>query len=355
MSTKVQSAQPEAAAASTDQVLIQLLTGAWATQVTAAAARLGIPDLLAAGPRTADEVAAKAEIDDGATYRLMRALASLGVLERRADGRFALTAVGERLRSDVPGTFRDAFIAETDTVHLRSWEKLADAVRSGLPRPKPVFGMAAFDYYTQNPIEGEQFGKAMQNISRFAAAAVLEAYDFSGVKTIMDVGGGNGSLALAILEKHPAMRGKVFDLHYMAPHAHASIAAAGAGERCVFESGDFFQAVPKGADLHVLKFILHDWTDEECVRILRCCRESLPPGGRLLVVEMLVPEEIRPDFVMLMDLNMLVMTGGRERTAKEFEKVLAEAGFEMTRVIPTKSPFSLVEARPRVGSRRITR
>jgi hypothetical protein len=349
MSTQVRTAQPEAGAPSTDQVLIQLLTGAWATQAVATAARLSIPDLLAGGPRTADEVAAKAEIDDGGTYRLLRALASLGVLERRADGRFALTAIGERLRSDAPGTFRDAFIAETDTIHWRSWEKAADAVRSGLPRPKPVFGMPAFDYYAQNPTEGEQFGRAMQNISRFAAAAVLEAYDFSGVRTVMDVGGGNGSLALAILEKHPEMRGKVFDLPYMAPHAHASIAAAGAAQRCVFEAGDFFAAVPKGADLQVLKFILHDWTDEECVRLLGCCRASLSPGGRILIVEMLVPEEIRPDFVMLMDLNMLVMTGGRERTAKEFEKVLSEAGFEMTRVIPTSSPFSLVEARPRVG------
>jgi len=348
MATDVTAAKPEAGAPSTDQILIQLLTGAWATRAVATAARLEIPDLLAREPRSAGEAASALEIDAGAAYRLLRALASLGVLERRADGRFATTAVGERLRADVPGTFRDAFIAETDAVHWRSWERVADAVRTGRPQPQQVFGLAAFDYYTQNLAEGEQFGKAMRNISRFAAAAVLEAYDFSGLETVMDVGGGNGSLALAILEKYPALKGRIFDLPYIEPQAKLGIQAAGAAARCRFESGDFFQAVPEGADLHVLKFILHDWTDEECVRILKCCRESLEPGGRLLVVEMLVPEEIRPDFVMLMDLNMLVMTGGRERTAKEFEKVLSDAGFEMTRVIPTKSPFSLIEARPRV-------
>lgn len=347
MATERMAKRPEAGAPSTDESLIRLLSGAWATQAVATAARLGIPDLLAQGPREAREAAIELELDAGATYRLMRALASLGVLERRVDGRFANTAVGERLRGEVPGTFRDAFIAETDSVHWRSWEKVAEAVRTGLAQPREVFGLAAFDYYTQNLAEGEQFGKAMRNISRFAAAAVLDAYDFSGVRTVMDVGGGSGSLALAVLEKHPAMKGAIFDLAYIEPQAKHAIQAAGAASRCRFESGDFFQAVPEGADLQMLKFILHDWTDEECVRILRCCRESLEPGGRLLVVEMLVPEEIGPAFVSLMDLNMLVVTGGRERTAKEYEKVLSDAGFEMTRVIPTKSPFSLIEARPR--------
>jgi SAM-dependent methyltransferase len=247
----------------------------------------------------------------------------------------------------VPGNLKDLFIAETDHVHWSSWEKAADAVRTGNPQPKPVFGLAAFEYYTKHRDEGEQFGKAMENVSGFAAQAVLEAYDFSGVKTIMDVGGGNGSLALLVLSKHPEMKGKVFDLPYIEPQAKLGIQAAGAAHRCEFHAGDFFQEVPKGADLHALKFILHDWNDEECVQILRCCRAALAPGGKVLIVEMLVPEEIRPDFVMLMDLNMLVMTGGRERTAKEFEKVLNDAGFEMTRVIPTKSPFSLIEARPR--------
>jgi len=346
MSTSVETGAQNAAAASTDP-LIQLLTGAWAMQAVATAARLEIPDVLAGAARTAEDVAAKTGADPGAMYRLLRALASLGVLERSKDGRFATTPIGDRLRIGAPGGLRDMFIGETDHVHWQSWERVADAVKTGLPRPKAVFGVPAFEYYGQHVDEGEQFGRAMQNVSNFAAAAVLEAYDFSGVRTIMDVGGGNGSMALAILGKYPDMKGKVVDLPYIEPQAKQTIQAAGAAGRCAFEATDFFRSVPKGADLHVLKFILHDWTDEECVRILTRCREALAPGGKVVLVEMLVPEEIRPDFVMLMDLNMLVMTGGRERTAKEFEKVFQDAGFEMTRVIPTKSPFALIEARPK--------
>ena len=257
-----------------------------------------------------------------------------------------MTAVGERLRADVPGTFRDAFIAESDTVHWRSWELAADAVRTGRPQPKEVFGTPAFDYYAKYPAEGEQFGKAMQNVSRFAAGAVLEAYDFSGVKTIMDVGGGNGSLALAILEKHPEMKGQVSTCRTSSRRRSSASTPPARPTAAVSSPASFFKAVPRGADLHALKFILHDWTDDECVEILKCCREAIEPSGRVLVVEMLVPEEIRPDFVMLMDLNMLVMTGGRERTVQEFEAVFTRAGFRMTRVIPTSSPFSLLEAKP---------
>lgn len=315
-------------------------------QAVATAARLGIPDALAAGPKPAAEVAARTATRPEAVARLLRALVSLGVLAPEDGGRFALTDIGQRLRSSVPGTFRDAFIAESDPVHWQSWEHLSDSVRSGLPRPMEIFGMPAFDWYGKNPVHGEQFGRAMENISRFAAAAVLEAYDFSDAKTIMDVGGGNGSLALAILSKHPDLKGKVVDLPYMESAAHAGIGAAGAAGRCAFESCDFFQSVPRGADLHVLKFILHDWTDEECVRILNKCREALAREGRLVIVEMLVPEPTRPDFVMLMDLNMLVVTGGRERTERQFSEVLIRAGFRLTRVVPTKSPFFLLEARP---------
>ena len=320
-------------------------------QAVAAATKLDIPDILESGAKSADEVAAKAKTDAGATYRLMRALASLGVLERHADGRFTNTAVGDLLRENAPGGLKYMFHGETDHVHWLSWERVVDAVKTGLPRPKAVFGVPAFEYYGKHVEEGEQFGRAMQNVSNFAAAAVLEAYDFSGIRTIMDVGGGNGSMALAILRNYPEMKAKVVDLPYIEPQAKQTIQAAGAASRCEFQPSDFFHSVPPGADLHVLKFILHDWNDQECSQILRHCRDALNPGGRILIVEMLVPEDIRPDFVMLMDLNMLVMTGGRERTATEFEKVLNDAGFEMARVIPTKSPFALIEGRPRMKER----
>jgi SAM-dependent methyltransferase len=334
-----------ARAGSTDQQLIQLLTGMWVTQSVATAARLGIVDRLAAGPKTAEEVAAEIGAHRGAVSRLLRALASVGFLSA-AGSRYGLTPVAERLRSDRPDTFKDMFIAETDTVHWRSWERMADAVRTGDPRPQAVFGMAAFDYYGKHPDEGEQFGRAMQNVSAFVANAVLEAYDFSGVRTVMDVGGGNGSMALAILGAHRTLRGIVFDLPYIEAQAREAIAAAGASGRCRFEAGNFFESVPKGADAHVLKFILHDWNDEESVRLLRNCRASIEPDGRLLVVENVVPEEIRPEMVHLMDLNMLVMTGGLERTAKEYGVLLDRAGFRVSRIVPTAGPFSVVEAKP---------
>jgi SAM-dependent methyltransferase len=329
-----------------DQIVIQLLTGMWATQAVATAVRLGIPDRLAAGPGTPDEVAGAAGAHAGATRRLMRGLASLGVLAPAEGGRYALTAVGERLRGDAPGSLREMFVAETDEIHWRSWQKLFDSVRTGDPRPQQVFGMPAFDYYAAPPEEGAQFGRAMENVSNFAAAAVLEAYDFSGVKTLLDVGGGNGSFALAILGRHPNLQGVVFDLPYMEGPARERIAVAGVSGRCRFEAGSFFERVPAGADLQIMKFILHDWNDEESLRLLRRCREAIAPGGRLVVVETLVPEEIQPGLVHLMDLNMLVMTGGLERTAKEYAALLEQAGFRVSRVVATASPFSLVEAVP---------
>ncbi len=188
---------------STDQALIQLLTAAWATQSVAAAAKLGIPEVLADGAKTAEEVAAKTGAHAGATYRLLRGLASLGVFERQADGRFANTAVGDRLRTGVPRGFKDTFIAETDHVHWQSWERLVDAVKTGLPRPKAVFGMPAFDYYGKNRPRASSSASRCRTSPGSPRRPILEAYDFSGVRTIMDVGGGNGSMALAILEKYP--------------------------------------------------------------------------------------------------------------------------------------------------------
>ena len=328
-----------------DRVLMQLLAGAWVTQAIATAARLGIPDTLASGPKTVDEIAAKAGANRGATKRLMRMLTGIGVFAAEG-GRYGLNPISERLREETPGSLKHMFIAETDGVHWRSWEKVVDAVRTGLPRPKPVFGMPAFDYYAEHKDEGEQFGRAMANVSGFASKAVLEAYDFGGLKTIMDVGGGNGSMVRAILEKYPEARGIVADLPYIAAQANDAIREAGLAERCRFEPTDFFQSVPKGADGHLLKFVLHDWNDEECATILRNCRAAIAPGGRLMVLEVVVPEDPGFDFSHVMDLNMLVMTGGMERTAGEYEALLARGGFRLKRIVSNESPFSVIEGEP---------
>jgi len=345
MSTEV-IAGHEQAELSPDRVAIRLLTGMWAMQAAASAARLGIPDIIGDGAKTPDEVAKAAGTHPGATRRLLRGLASLGVFSREDGERYRVTDVGRFLRSDTPGSLKDMFIGESDTVHWRSWERLDDAVRTGDPRPKAVFGTPAFDYYGAHPEEGAQFGKAMENVSKFAATAVLGAYDFSGARTIMDVGGGNGSMTIAILERTPEVRGLVVDLPYIEGPARERIRAAGLESRMRFEPVNFFERVPQGADVHMLKFILHDWNDEESVQILKNCRAAIAPDGRLVAVEMVVPEQIQPDFVHVMDLNMLVMTGGLERTAKEYETLFAKAGFRLSRVVPTESPFSVIEARP---------
>lgn len=345
MSTLVTETRTQKEAPPTDQVLLQLLAGAWVTQAIATAARFGIPDVLASGPQTADELAAKIGANAGATQRLMRMLTGIGVFAAAEGGRYGLTPLSERLREDTPGSLKHMFIAETDGVHWRSWERVADAVRTGLPRPLPVFGKAAFDYYSEHKDEGEQFGRAMANISGFASRAVLDAYDFSGFKTILDVGGGNGSMVLAILKRYPQAKGIVSDLPYIETQARESIRQAGMADRCRFEAADFFQRVPEGADAHVLKTVVHDWNDEETLRLLKSCRSAIAPDGRLLVLEVVVPEGSSPDFSHLMDLNMLVMTGGLERTAKEYESLLALAGFRLTRIVPTASPFSVIEAK----------
>lgn len=325
--------------------LLRVFAGMWTAQAASTAARLGIPDALAGGgPRSADDLAATLGLHAPSLRRLLRALASVGLFTVEADGRYGITPAGRLLSGSAPGSLKQWFIAETDPVHWRAWERMIDAVRTGEPQPPAAVGTSVFEYYATHPEDAAQFGLAMGDISRLTAAAVVESYDFSAVRRIVDVGGGNGSLVLAVLERYPQAEAVVFDLPHSADHAHAAIAAAGMGERCRFEGGDFFAAVPAGADVQLLKFILHDWNDADAVRLLTRCREALVPGGRVVIVEMLLPDEPRPELVQFMDLNMLVMTGGRERTAADYETLLRAAGLRTTRVIPTGSPFQLIEA-----------
>jgi SAM-dependent methyltransferase len=325
-----------------DQVLMHLLTGMWTTQAIGVAARLRVPDILHGGAATAEAVAEEVGAEPRAMRRLLRALASVGVFAAVPPDLFTTTPLSDRLR-DAPGTLRNMFIAETDDVHWRSWLRLGDAVRTGAPQPLATTGMSVFDYYNHHREDGEQFGRAMQDVSAMVARGVLENYDFSPFKTIVDVGGGNGTLLISILQKHPGAAGLLIDLSYMGPQAHRNINDASLGDRCRFEAGDFFKAVPAG-DLYVLKFILHDWDDEDCVRILEQCRRAANPGGHVLVIEMLVPDDNSSPMVGFMDLNMLVMTGGLERTSGEYHGLMNRAGLRPTRISPTGTPFFLIEA-----------
>jgi hypothetical protein len=331
----------EGVTAPPEQQLMQMLTGMWTTQAVAAAARLGIPDVLHGGARSAEEVAAVVNAQPRATRRLLRALASIGVFGMVPPDRFAATPLSDRLR-DTPGTMRNFFVAETDKVHWQSWHRLLDAVRSGAPQPPEAVGEPAFEYYNHHREEGEQFGRAMEDVSAMVVQGVLEHYDFSGVRTAVDVGGGNGSLLRAILQRYPSMNGIVFDLPYIGAQAQEQIAKAGLSDRCRFEAGDFFKALPS-ADLYLLKFILHDWDDADCVRILERCRTAANGGARVLAVEMLVPPDNSSPMVAFMDLNMLVMTGGLERTGDEYNALLQRVGVRPTRILSTGTPFSLIE------------
>jgi hypothetical protein len=327
-----------------EQALLQMLAGAWVTQIVSAAAALGIPDALEKhAARSSQQLAVGAGANPDAVHRLMRALASLGVVSEPAPGHYALTPIGDRLRSSHPDSMRHFFLAETDCVHRRSWEALADAVRTGRPQPLPVFGKSVFDYYQDNPKEGEQFGCAMQNVSSISAHGVLATYDFTQARAIVDVGGGNGSFVRAILARYPDSCGVIFDLPYIESQAIASIQSDGLAGRCRFTAGDVFKEVPADADIYLLRFVLHDWNDEESRQILRVVRQAAAPGARVLIVEMLLPENNEPGLVQLMDINMLVMTGGRERTGEEYCRLLNESGFRSARKILTGTPFAIIE------------
>jgi SAM-dependent methyltransferase len=319
--------------------------GMWAAQCIATAARLGIADALAQSqPQGSTAIARAVGADGPALARLLRALASLGVLTEPLPRQYALTSVGELLRSDVPGSMRDWLIAETDVPHWQAWGQLYEGVRSGRTVVPELFGTHIYEYYAAHPADLAYFSRAMGNVSALVANGTVQHYDFSRARQIVDVGGADGGLLLAILEANPDVQGIVFDRPQVVEAARQAIEAKNYQARCRAVAGDFFQAVPPGGDLYVLKFILVDWKDAEALRILQNCRTAIVPEGKLLVIEMTIPDDNSPSPGQLFDLNMLVMTGGQERTQSEYNALLAQTGFRLNRVVPTGSPFHVLEA-----------
>jgi SAM-dependent methyltransferase len=324
--------------------MMGLVTGYWISQAVGVAARLGVADHLANGPRTCEELAREVGADPKALYRVMRLLASIGVFSQPASGSFELTALGDTLRSDTPGSVRNFAITETAPGHWLPWGRLEESVRTGQPVARAALGMELFEWYGQNSEEAGFFNAAMGNLSALAADELVRVFDFSAVRKVVDVGGSHGVLLTSILRANPATHGILFDLPHVIATAGEGIAAQGLSERCDLKSGDFFEAVPEGGDLHLLKQILHDWDDEQAMQLLRNCHRSLAPGGTVLIVEMVIPSDNQPNLGKAMDLNMLVLLGGRERTEEEFRHLLSRAGFRLTRVIQTHSPFNVIEA-----------
>jgi SAM-dependent methyltransferase len=324
--------------------MMGLITGYWVSQAVGVVALLGVADHLGEGPRSSDELAQAVGADPQALYRVLRLLASIGVFTEVAPGSFGLTPLGETLCSEAPGSVRNFAITETAPGHWLPWGRLHESVQSGRPMAREALGMELFDWYAQNPEEAGYFNAAMGNLSALTASELVRVYDVSAVRTVADIGGAHGVLLAAILRANPTARGILCDLPHVIATAEEVIAAEGLSERCELVSCDFFEAVPEGAELHLLKQIVHDWDDERATRLLRNCHRALAPGGTLLLIEMVIPPDNRPTPAQAMDLNMLVMLGGRERTEEEYRRLFQEASFRLERVIPTHSPFSVIEA-----------
>jgi hypothetical protein len=320
----------------------RLLTGYWVSQALYVAAKLGLADLLKDGPRPSDELAAATHSDPTALYRLLRALASVGVFAEDGGRRFALTPLAERLRSDLPDSQRSLAVMNGEEFY-RAWGELLYSVQTGRPAFDKLFGRPVFDYLSQHPEQARVFDAAMVGVHGRETAAMLDVYDFAGIGTLADVGGGNGSLLAAVLRRHPRLRGILFDLPGVVQRARANLEAAGLAGRCHVVGGSFFEAVPGGADAYLMRHILHDWDDERAAAILRNVHRAAPDGARLLAVEGVVPPGNGPSFTKLLDLTMLVIPGGRERTEDEYRRLFAAGGFRLTRAVPTAAEVSVIE------------
>ena len=316
------------------------------SQAINAAATLGIADLLEDGEKSVDELAEAAGADAASLYRLLRALASVGVFAEQADDRFGLTPTAEYLRSDVPGSIRAwaMFIGRPPT--WSAWAYLPDSIRTGEPAFPKLYGTSSWEYRASRPEESAIFDAAMTGLSAGAAEAVVRGYDFSGIGIVADVGGGQGELLAAVLAANPNLRGILFDQPHVVAGAKDLLERAGVADRCEVVGGSFFEAVPEGAYAYLLKSVIHDWDDAASIEILKKCRAATKNSGRLLLVERVVRPGNEPDPAKFSDLNMLVELGGRERTAEEFGRLYSEAGFRLTEAIPTGSPYHIIEGVP---------
>jgi SAM-dependent methyltransferase len=326
--------------------LVELAMGSFLTQAIHVAAQLRIADVLRHGPLPATEIARRVQADPDAVGRLLRLLASHRIFTERRDGTFAMTPMADALRSDAPYTVRDLAVLMGHPLHWEDWAHLIESVRTGEPNLPKLRGMGAFEYFEADPEYGAVFMAGMGNLSAMETDPVLAAYDFSRYRTVVDVGGGGGALLAGILARATTTRGVLFDSRAEQFGAGELLREAGVADRCTIDAGGLFDPVTPGADAYVLKHIVHDWPREQALEILRNVRKAILPGGRVLLLEFVSPEGNRPHPAKLVDLWLMLLVGGRERTAAQYSELLADAGFELTGVVPTASALSVVEARP---------
>jgi len=322
--------------------VLDMIISHWKSQMLRALATLSLADILAKSPATLEDLTERTRANKDGLARLLRAAASIGMVGY-ADGRYHSTARLDVLREDSPVSLKAMAIAQGAPGHWLPWGRFPESVMTGEAQSKAALGNAHFDYYARNPEEAGQFIKAMQGTSAFVQGEVARLLDIKGAEMAVDVGGANGAMICALVKAHPGLKGVVFDLPHSLDAGLAYIAEQGLSDRIRVKSGDFFGSAPP-ADLYLLKYILHDWDDASSVRILTQIRRAMNAGGRVVLVEMRLGEIGEPGFGPLVDVNMLVVTGGRERTRSEYEKLLAAANLKLDKVTPTQSPFDIFEA-----------
>lgn len=323
--------------ATPQETMLNLISGFWIARSLYLAAKLGVADLFDDQPKTIAQLAAETNTDAGALYRLLRALASVGIFNEVSDQRFALTPLGATLQSDSPGSMRYAVMAQMGYDHSLGWSNGLHSLKTSEIAFDHAAGMPIWQHFAQHPEDGQIFSQSMSSMGTAIAQAVAAGYDFSQFNAIVDVGGAQGSLISTILQANPHLKGILFDL----PEIIANVSVDNAIQTV---AGSFFESVPTGGDAYMMRWIIHDWDDEKSSIILKNCHRAMPDHGKLLLVESILPPGNEPSPAKFIDVIMLLMTGGRERTEAEYRSLLRSNGFELTRVIPTSSMLSIIEA-----------
>lgn len=324
--------------------VIQMGTAHWLSKLIYTAAKLDLADKLADGPKSAEHLAGPMGLHQPSLHRFMRTLAGFGILKSAEERRFGLTPLGEALKTGAPGSARSTILTFGGPTMMKAFDQIDHSLKTGATGFEAEFGKPIFDYFVDHPDEASMFSESMVGFHGGETPAVAAAYDFSQFETIVDVGGATGNMLAAILNQYERPRGVLYDMPHVVRDAPVLLEAAGVSNRVTIESGSFFESVPAGGDAYILSHIIHDWNEDQCQTILGNVKKAMKPDGKVLIVEFVLPEDDTPHLGKLADMIMLVIPGGQERTAAEYQDLLQKARLNMTRVVPTASPVSIVEA-----------
>ena len=304
---------------------------------------MNIADLLAEGSKSVDELSIATKTHAPSLYRVLRVLDRMGIFNEESPEIFSLTEASEFLRTDSPFSVKDWAILNGSEWHSKSWMNLLYSVKTGRPSFWEIYGLKGFEYFQKNQEDYEVYSNAMTFFSRGQARRIVNSYNFSNFKTIVDVGGGNGYLLAAILKNNPSLRGTLFELPEVIEGARETLEKENLLDRCNIIAGDFFHSIPKGAEAYIMKYVIHDWSDENARKILQNCRENITPDGKLLVVDKIISLKSGLNDEIMGDIEMMILGEGRERTEAEFRELFYSAGFKLTKIIPTDLPLFIIE------------